>query len=541
MQKQNLPLHGIGGIAFLSCSLASGIPLYAGHGNTAGYDRPNVLFIVADQWRKQALGYMDEDPVKTPNLDKLSGWSASFDNAVSSNPVSGPNRACIFTGKYTINNGLWANKTCVDPGEQSAMGTVFKKAGYRTGYIGKWHMNGFDDMVTDSTRRLGFDFWYQSIAHNHFWSWYYAPSVDAENRFRKKGWGPTHETDLAIEFMKGSDEPFCLVVSYAPPHTGGGPGFEDRYQPGKPYHLGYGYAGPAEYEALYTDDYEKHKIRPNVKPTGNIPETMSYAHAVPGYFGAVTALDHEIGRLVDYLDSAGKLENTIIVFTSDHGEMMGSQGLMTKGVPFEESEGVPMLFAWKGHIAPARYGCVFSSIDIMPTLAALAGLDAPGADGVDYSSLLYGKRFRTPEYVFTEFNFGGIGEKARPWRAVFSEDYVYILAGPCRMRYEFFPEGYVLFDRKNDPYQLHPITRGMGYDKVIDKYHKILASHLEDTGDRFMEDMWNVSEEELPDKPHLNKENPDPNLKPGAVESRQKAKARRTGNRKAGAPVSPED
>ena len=169
---------------------------------------------------------------------------------------------------------------------------------------------------------------------------------------------------------------------------------------------------------------------------------------------------------------------------------MGSQGLMTKGVPFEESEGVPMLFAWKNHVVPARYGCVFSSIDIMPTLASLAGLDAPGANGTDYSPLLAGKDFRIPEY---------------------------------------FTEGYVLFDRKKDPYQMNPIVRGMGYDSIIDEYHRVLVSHLESTGDRFMEQMWNVSEEELPDMPYLNKYNPDPNLESGKSGQQVKGKIRRKG------------
>lgn len=509
----------------LLCGVAL-CPCYSLIAQNDASEHPNVLFILTDQWRRQALGYMDEDPVFTPNLDSLVRWAVSFDNAVSSNPVSGPNRACIFTGKYTINNGLWANSTCVDPDEPSAMGKVFKDAGYRTGYIGKWHMNGINDMVTDSSRRLGFDYWYQSIAHNHFRSWYYAPEVSQTDRFYKKGWGPTFETDLAIEYMsEDSGKPFCLVVSYAPPHTGGGIGFEDRYQPGKPLKYGYGYAGPKEYEALYSDkDYSRELIRPNVLPTGNDPRTDNYAHAVPGYFGAVSSLDYEIGRLLKYLESTGKLENTLIVFTSDHGEMMGSHGLMTKGVPYEESEGVPMIFAWKGKIIPARNSCVFSSIDILPTVAALAGVDVCGVDGVDYSPMLLGNKFKTPEYVFTEFNFGGIGEVGRPWRAVFSEEYVYILAGPSRLRSEFLTEGYALFDRKKDPYQLHPILKGMGYDRIIDKYHKIMEKHLQSTGDRFIVDMWNVETEELPVKPHLNKENFDPNLTPEALAKKRSKK-----------------
>lgn len=491
-------------------------------------ESPNILFILTDQWRKQAVGYMHEDPVRTPNLDALSQWARSFDNAVSSNPVSGPNRACIFTGLYTINNGMWANNASIDPAEASAMGTVFKAAGYRTGYIGKWHMNGKVDLVADSTRRLGFDFWYQSIGHNHFRSSYYAPHVNPDGRFTREGWGPTLETNEAIGFMERSDgRPFCLVVSYAPPHTGGGPGFEDRYQPGKPLKRGYGYAGPAEFEAWYTDDYDRHPIRPNIKPTGKNPGTMSYAHAVPGYFGAISSLDHEIGRLIGYLEQNNLLEKTIIVFTSDHGEMMGSQGLMTKGVPFEESEGVPMLFAWKGRVASGRETCVFGSIDILPTVAGLAGVKFPGADGTDYSPMLLGRKFNAPQYVFTEFNFGGVGEKGRPWRAVFSEEYVYILAGPSYLRNAFIPEGYVLYDRKKDPYQFHPILRGMGYDTVIDTYHAVLADHLAQKEDPFIRTMWNVSRDELPDKPFLHKENIDPNRAPASPAVRKNPQRQR--------------
>ncbi|MGM9741522.1 MAG: sulfatase [Candidatus Cryptobacteroides sp.] len=528
MDNKYLSFLYLGGLALSTCPAGGAEPSAKEQEKQIEARRPNVVFILADQWRKQALGYMGEDPVLTPNLDAMAARSVSFDNAVSSNPVSGPNRACIFTGKYTINNGLWANSTCVDPLEPSAMGKIFKDAGYRTGYIGKWHMNGMDDMVKDPSRRLGFDFWYQSLAHNHFSSWYYAPDIDPEHKVRRKGWGPSFETDLALEFMgKESDSPFCLVVSYAPPHTGGGPGYEDRYQPGKPYKLGYGYAAPEEYEALYQKDYEKEKIRPNIKPTGKNPGTMSYAHAVPGYFGAVTALDYEIGRILNWLEETGEIDNTLIVFTSDHGEMMGSQGLMTKGVPFEESEGVPMLFMWKGRISPSRQSCVFSSIDIIPTLASLAGVACPEVDGTDYSGLLLGRKFRAPEYVFTEFNFGGIGEKGRPWRAVFSEDYVYVLAGPSRLRDEFLTEGYALFDRKNDPYQMNPIVKGMGYDAVIKKYHKVLSAHLAGTGDRFMSEMWNVSLKNLPEKPFLNKENYDPNLTPATLEVKKKAAKQR--------------
>ncbi len=505
-------------LKFLLC----GAGLFAPALNAAGQDtQPNILFIMADQWRKQAVGFMGEDPVQTPNLDALAQMAVAFDNAFSNNPVSGPNRACMLTGKYTINNGAWANNVPADPQDESSLGRLFKQAGYQTGYVGKWHINGVEDMVTDPTRRHGFDFWFQSIAHNHFRGNYYAPHI-SDKRFSVEKWGPEYETETAIEYLKSvGDKPFCLVVSYAPPHTGGGPGFEDRYQPGKPYRLGYGYAAPAQYEKLYQDDYAEHLIRPNILPTGNDPRTNCYAHAVPGYFGAITSIDEQVGRLVEYLRQSGKLENTIIVFTADHGEMMGSHGLMTKGVPFEESVGVPMIIAWKGKIAPARQHCVINSIDLLPTLLGLAQLQIPAStDGTNYAPLLLGEKFNTPKYAFAEFNFGGVGEACRPWRAVFSEDFVYILAGECKFKQAFAPEGYVLFDRKKDPYQMHPITRSMGYDEVIDRYHAILKAHLEELGDQFLTTMWHTPT--LPSKPTLNKENVDPNWNDDFLQRKQK-------------------
>lgn len=114
------------------------------------------------------------------------------------------------------------------------MGRVFKAAGYATAYIGKWHLNGMNDHVTDSVRRQGFDYFVQSMGHQPFFQGYYVQ--DDKERTYIKGWAPTYETQLGIEFIekqKTSEQPFCLVLSYNPPHTGGGPGFEDRYQPGK--------------------------------------------------------------------------------------------------------------------------------------------------------------------------------------------------------------------------------------------------------------------------------------------------------------------
>lgn len=459
--------------------------------------KPNVIFVLTDQWRKQALGFKGEDPVQTPHLDSFASWAVSFDNATACRPVSGPNRACLFTGKYPINNGVFANNVPLALDEES-LGRVYKAAGYNTGYIGKWHLNGTDDHVTNPEGRQGFDYFVQSMGHQPFNQGYYIQ--DAKERTYVKGWAPTYETQMGIEFIekhKSDENPYLLVLSYNPPHTGGGLGFEDRYQPGKydadgKHKMGYGYAGPAEYEALYNNiDYDRNPIRGNLKTIRASTDTSS--DAIPGYFGAITAIDNDFGNLITYLEKNNLLENTIIVFTSDHGESMGSQGLMTKGTWFDESVGVPFLIGWKGTIQPKREKVVFNSIDVMPTLLGLSSLDIPkSVDGKDYSPLLLNQTFNAPEYAFNSFDFGGIAELKSPryWRSIYTSRYTYVLCGMNQNR-EFTKEGLVLYDRGKDPLQLNPIYKGMGYDKIIDKLHSELVNHLNNTGDPFIEEYWN--------------------------------------------------
>ncbi|MDR3260616.1 MAG: sulfatase [Tannerella sp.] len=463
-------------------------------------EKPNLVFVFCDQWRRQALGYMGEDPVFTPNLDKFASWSASFDQALSCRPVSGPNRACLMTGKYPINNGVFGNSVPLDPTEDSSLGKSCKAAGYQTAYIGKWHLNGASDPATDPSRRQGFDFWVQSIGHAPFSQKYYIAESNSDVKPYQRGdWAPTYETDVAIDYIeKHKNNPFCVVISYNPPHTSGGLGFENRYLPGKSRNLkdrkyGYGYGGPKNYEKLYEDkDYAQHPIRGNIKTLRH--STDECFDAIPGYFGAITAIDNDFGKLMEYLEKNHLLENTIVIFTADHGESMGSQGLMTKGTWFEESAGVPCIIGWKGKIKNQRRKEVFNSVDVMPTMLGVMGIPTPeSADGTDFSPVLFGKDFKAPEYAFLSFDYGGALESPRFWRAVRSERYMYVLCGMNQNR-AFTKDGLVLYDLGKDPLQLSPIYKGMGYDKEIDKLHAVLVAQLKKNGDPFIKDYWNSEE-----------------------------------------------
>jgi arylsulfatase A-like enzyme len=459
--------------------------------------KPNVLFVMCDQFRKQSLGFMKQDPVITPRLDEFAKQAVVFTNAVATRPICTPNRATILTGQYPIHHGVYGNSVRMAISSVS-MGDVAKDAGYSTAYIGKWHLDGPNEGYVPAERRQGFDHWILENHHNPFQQKYYIG--DSQEAFvPKDSWEPDWITDKAIEFIeKQEEEPFFMVVSYGPPHTGGGKGFEDRWQPGKRSNgkikYGYGYAAPREFENLYPnpDDIVRRK---NVKPVGEFNDPS--AHTLPGYFGAISSIDANFGRLLDVLKEMGELENTIVVFTSDHGEMLGSQGRMTKGVWYEESSGIPFLISYPEKVKQKMITSPFNTIDMMPTVVGLMGADVPPVvDGTDFSPFLKGQKMKLPNAAFMSFDQGSPGTRDRAWRGIKTERYTFVMAKVSRFsKTDPLKDGIVLFDNEKDPYQMNPIFRGMGYDDVIDELQNRLEKHLKETGDNFVEKQWKTGPE----------------------------------------------
>ena len=241
--------------------------------------KPNLLFVFADQWRRDAMGFMEKDEVITPNIDSFSEESLSFDNAMSACPLCSPNRATMFTGTYPVTHGVWTN---CKPGLKDValretditLMDVLKENGYKTGYIGKWHLDSpevnfceapesgardWDAFTPPGKRRHGVDFWYSYGTYDqhlapHYWH-------DDNKMIQINQWSVEHETDKAIEFInENKDEPFSLVVSWNPPHT--------------PLDL-----VPQKYVDMYAG--KKFKVNPNVLLTDVTDHTLSavsYTH-----------------------------------------------------------------------------------------------------------------------------------------------------------------------------------------------------------------------------------------------------------------------
>ena len=430
--------------------------------------QPNVIFVFADQWRAQDLGYNGNKQVKTPAIDKLAAESVVFSNAVSGCPVCSPYRASLITGQYPLKTGVFYNDKPLNPNANS-IARVYKKAGYETAYIGKWHLNGHQpgeptfearQKFIPRERRQGFDFWQVlECTHDYNNSYYYE---DTPKRLQWEGYDAIAQTHSAVNYIlekaKG-DKPFLLFLSWGPPHA--------------PYNT-----APAKYRKMFSAD--QIEVRPNVPN-----ELREKARKdIAGYYAHMAVLDDCMKMLLDAIDDSNIRENTIFVFTSDHGDMLYSHGHVKKQQPWDESLRVPFILRY-----PAKLGVAGKTIempintpDIMPTLLGLSGIDIPATvQGSDYSKVITGEEKPTNESVLIQcpvpFHQWNYSRGGREYRGVRTDRFTYVrdLNGP-----------WLLYDNKVDPYQM---TNLLGMDEYIfiqsDLEHQ-LQEWLRKTNDDFL-------------------------------------------------------
>jgi len=380
--------------------------------------RPNLLFVFSDQQRAQDAGFMGNAQVLTPHLDRLAQQGVTFTQAVSTCPVCTPYRAALLTGRYPLSNGMVLNDVRLPITERS-IAHCLRDAGYRTGYIGKWHLDGHrrGGFTPPGPRRQGFDgFWaVANCTHNYMHSFYWR---DEPAPVWIEGYDADHYTDLSVGFIRdrAGAEPWSLFLSWGPPHD--------------PCRL-----MPEEY-LIY--DPEALQLRPNATATDR--------EELAGYYAHITALDRCFGRLMAALEETGQAENTIVVFTSDHGDMLGSQGLQRKQKPWDESIMVPFVLRYPRAVPAGRTTeALINAPDVMPTLLSLAGLPIPGTvEGRDLSAAATGEPLEPPSSAFI-CNPCPFIEPIPEWRGVRTNRYTYVRT----------PSGpWLLYDNADDPYQL---------------------------------------------------------------------------------------
>ncbi len=426
-----------------------------------GPRRPNIVFLLADQWRAMATGYAGDVNVKTPHLDRLAAESLRFCNAVSVCPVCTPYRAALMTGRYPTSTGMFLNDAYLPPRER-CLAEVLKEAGYATAYIGKWHLDGHGRQAyIPPERRRGWDYWKAAECdHNYNHSHYYTGS-SSEKRFWP-GYDAFAETDDAMAYLRRqaqskSGRPFILMVSYGPPH------FPHA-------------AAPQRFKDLYPP--EKIQLPPNV-PKDMVARVRQEAQ---GYYAHCTALDQCIGEVADILTRLGLAENTILVFTADHGEMMGGHGcrVTLKQVAWNESAHVPFLLRYPA--VQGRRGRAIqtplTTPDIYPTLLGLAGVAVPKCvEGVDLSGPIRDRREqpdRAALYMAVA-PFGG-GEFNHEYRAIRTSRYTYARTLQGR---------WLLFDDRHDLYQMNNLVGRPEFAATEQDLDARLWAELKRIGDDF--------------------------------------------------------
>ena len=430
--------------------------------------KPNIIYILTDQWRASATGFAGDPNVKTPNIDALAKSSLNFKNAVSVTPVCTPHRAALMTGRYPTSTGMFLNDLHL-PEEELCIAEIFGKAGYNTGYIGKWHLDGngrFSYIPVE--KRQGFDYWKAAECdHNYNQSHYYTGNSD-EKMFWN-GYDVFDQAKDAQQYIRNqskSNQPFILFVALGAPH------FPHQ-------------TAPKEYQDMYDEN--------TILLPPNVPESLKQVakKEAKGYYAHCSAIDKSIGDILATIDDAGIRENTIFIFTSDHGEMLGSQGVSPKlkQVPFGESANVPFLLRYpaltenKGRLVQIP----ITTPDILPSLLGLANIPIPkSCEGDDLSSFILRNKDDLDRAVLYMNISPFIKQKfAIAYRAIKTKQYTYIrsINGP-----------WFLFDDKKDPFQMNNLLTNKSYDKLSKKLDTQLYKLLKKNGDEFKPASFYLSE-----------------------------------------------
>lgn len=472
-----------------SATLGAAALAVQGAGAAAGKaaKRPNLLFVMADQLALRHCGYAGARQARTPRLDAFARQSADFRNAVSSMPVCSAFRASLFTGKYTTSTGMVINELRLSS-DHECFGHALTRGGYQTGYIGKWHLwanelgnhqapkNSF---VPPGPYRLGFDgYWAAYNFHHDYYNTYYHKNSPEKIFYGEGVYEPDAQTDMAIDYLRGHGgkaEPFALFLSYGTPHDPWG----HNNVPEKYLKMFEGEAFPNPPNFSETPDpYGDAWSRGTPRAWKNLEDFRRV------YYAMTANLDWNFGRLLDALDGAGLAEETIVVFTSDHGDMSGSHGRLMKNIFYEEAARIPFLMRRPGVIPAATVDACLSNVDMMPTVLELMGLPIPKtAEGMSLAARARGQQGPEPEFAFLQ-NTGACAawEDGHEWRALRDKRYTYAIYRRDRAE--------LLFDNEQDPYQMKNLAADPAHKETMERFRKGLAAKMASLNDTFEACTW---------------------------------------------------
>tara|TARA_R110002051_G_scaffold318695_1_gene401384 strand:- start:23718 stop:25205 length:1488 start_codon:yes stop_codon:yes gene_type:complete len=419
--------------------------------------KPNIVYILTDQWRGSALGYAGNPDVKTPHLDAFAKESVNFTNAVSVTPVCTPHRAALFTGKFPTTTGMFVNDIYL-PAEEVTMAELFKAEGYNTAYWGKWHLDGHGrSTYIPKERRQGFDSWKALECSHNYTKMPYYDNDDSNIKYWEE-YSPFAIVKDANKYLTehaNDKKPFLAVVAIATPHYPHG-------------------SAPKNYKDMYPP--ESLILNPNISEEFKEKSRKE----LQGYYAHATATDEALGNLLAKIKELKLSENTIIVFSSDHGEMMGAHGVkpFVKQLAWDEAARVPFLISYpsigknKGQVVNAP----LTTPDILPSLLGMTNIEIPkDIEGENLSQLIKNPDSNADRAALI-MNVAPFGAnfKDEPYRAIRTKQYTYALT----------PNGPSMFyDNLKDPYQQNNLLNQPEFSEVQKDLDFKLRKELKKIGD----------------------------------------------------------
>ncbi len=445
-------------------------------------NKPNVLWIMADQLRPQALSCYADVNSLSPCLDRFASEGITCEMAVTNCPVCMPARAALVTSQYGHVNGVRVHGDFLPP-DRRTVAHSFSDAGYRTSYVGKLHLASTNSNWTTGeefwvhpSMRAGFEDFFGFDLSNHYYNTHYCTG-DLCRGIKIDAHQTDGLTELSLDYLAHtafkSGKPWFHVVSYEAPHPGGS-GAANLYRP---------VPAPPEFEAMF--DPAKLRLRPNV-PDGQHDAVRQQA---AGYYSMIAHLDHNIGRILDLVEQQEQTESTLVVFFADHGEMLGSHGRFHKQLAYDESIRIPLLLRWPGVIPPnARYDGIVSILDIYPTCAGFCGV-APAAEiqGLDHSNALLGMAVPPrAEALIQWLGETRYGWGDYPYRAIRTQRYTYSVSAQ-NVNERHGGHFRLLFDNTVDPYQLVNLFGAPDVKELQAALHVRLCQVIREAGEEVPE------------------------------------------------------
>ena len=418
-------------------------------------NRPNIIFYFSDQQRADSAGCYGQKLPVTPNLDKIAEEGTLFENAFTCQPVCGPMRACLQSGVYASQNGCYRNNIAL-PTDTKGIAHYLTEAGYDTAYIGKWHLASDSEhrlatKPTPEERRGGYSYW-RAADILEFTSHGYNGYVFDENNNRLdfKGYRADKINDFAIEYLKKPHEkPFFMFVSQLEPHHQ-----NDRLRFESPKGL-------------------KNKFR-NYEVPGDLKDTLGdWRVQMPSYLACCNSVDTNFGRLIQTLKDEGLYDNTVIIYTSDHGCHFRTRNMEYKRSCHENSIKVPLVITGGAFTGGGKISDLVSLIDLPATVLDIAGAQIP--------EHFMGKSLtdkKGHESVFIQISESQIG------RAVRTDRWKYSVS--AKDADKAFADEYkddFLYDLENDPYEKNNLIHCPGHSEIRLEMRRLLLEYMQKAGE----------------------------------------------------------